>query len=209
MVRLGPYAIRLSDVKCLLSMVVFLGVGGIGGVLYGSTTANDGDFVQTSPIESGKCEGGNIVTTHSGSKYLLGAKNPSPDTKAAEDIQIPREAKRRATITLPKLGKKKDSSKPPQHGVKRSTSKPRPTFSLFDMFGMGSRRRKKAGSTTCDTVPTLTRWSANADGTITGVVSGSPHLKDGDIVITSKISSGEPAAKTKASTETGSTDYLE
>jgi len=54
----------------------------------------------------------------------------------------------------------------------------------------------------------LTRWSVNPDGSITGIVSGSPHLNDGDMVTTSPIVSGLLKQNEKVTTATGSTYYL-
>jgi hypothetical protein len=54
----------------------------------------------------------------------------------------------------------------------------------------------------------LTKWKVNPDKTITGSVSGSPRLNDGDVVTTSEVVAGLPKQFGKVTTASGTTYYL-
>ena len=202
----NTYWSELDVVDCFLLNCFY--EGGVAGIVHGSPTANDGDYIKTSPIDSGKCEQGSVVTTQSGSHYFLGSTEAEGATEPPEELEGLTDVRPRATITLPKLRKKKEPTHLQQGTESPPAQKPRPTFSLFDVFGMVSRRRRNK-HVHPNAVPTLTRWSTNSDGTITGIVSGSSQMKDGDIVTTSVIVSGDAKQNEKVTTVTGSTYYLE
>lgn len=190
--------------------------GGVAGLIYGSRNAENGDYIETSPIANGAVESGQVVTTISGSRYFL---SPDEEDRAANAIaafQDLVQARQGSTITITKnLAARPGSDTNESTDVDMPTrttreSKPRPTFSLFDLFGKGdqTRIRQTGGKTGPGGVPMLSKWNANPDGTITGIVSGSPHLNDGDMVTTSPIVSGTVQQYEKVITETGSTYYL-
>lgn len=191
-----------------------LGDGGISGLVYGSPSACDGDYIETSPIAEGPKESGQIVTTQSGSQYFL---SPDEAEKAANSVAAFQDlagARRGSTITINKElanrnarfirettenGSSTDASKAP--------SKLRPTFSLFDLFGP-KKQMNMGRKTGPDGIPMLTEWSSNADGTITGYVSGSSSVSDGSMVTTSPVVTGIAKQYEKVTTATGSTYYL-
>ena len=55
----------------------------MAGLIYGSWNAEDGDYIETSPIKSGTLESGQVVTTQSGSRYFL---SPDEKEKAANSL---------------------------------------------------------------------------------------------------------------------------
>lgn len=194
--------------------------------MFGSSYAEDGDYIETSPIASGILQSGHVVVTQSGSQYFL---SPDEAEKAANSLAAFRDlatSQRGSTITIAKdntisindswgvvSGRPRDATVTPK------SSKPRPTFSLFDLFGAPTRerRRKKQtlardlpdlGKTGPDGVPMLLQWSRSADGTITGIISGSPNLNDGDTVTTSPIVAGLIKRFQKVTTASGSVYYL-
>jgi hypothetical protein len=57
-------------------------------------------------------------------------------------------------------------------------------------------------------VPTLSRWKKNGDGSITGVISGSPAFDDGERVTTSPIKKGSVAKNEVVITGSGSRYFL-
>jgi hypothetical protein len=152
------------------------------------------------------------VTTTSGSRYFL---SPAEEDRAANAIaafQDLVQARQGSTITITKnFASQSGSSETNQSmDTRPRETKPRPTFSLFDLFGKSdpNKIRQTGGTTGPGGVPMLSKWNANPDGTITGIVSGSPHLNDGDMVTTSPIVSGTVQQFEKVVTETGSTYYL-
>jgi hypothetical protein len=191
-------------------------LGGVAGLIYGSRNAENGDYIETSPIAGGAVESGQVVTTISGSRYFLSPDEEDRAANAVSAFQDLVQARQGSTITITKNFASRSGS-----GTNESTkvdisadrtreTKPRPTFSLFDLFGKGdqNRNRQTSGMTGPGGLPMLSNWYANPDGTITGIVSGSPHLNDGDMVTTSPIVSGIVKQYEKVITETGSTYYL-
>lgn len=189
--------------------------GGISGQIYGSLNANDGDYIETSPIAEGITENGYVVQTVSGSRYFL-----SPDKEVKTNyvfdafnkyITMPRPG---GTITIPK---EKVKEKKTDEQVEKALDilaegSPRSTFSLLDLglgfgkadlgsfFGGGKKAPKG--------VPKLSRWKTNKDGTITGIITGSPYIDDGEYITTSPIAGGEKKRGKTVTTQSGSKYFL-
>ncbi len=190
-------------------------LGGIAGFIYGSRNAEDGDYIETSPVSDAVIESGQVINTESGSRYFLSPDKSERVANSMAAFQDLIEARRGSTITITKTLASRNRYATESQDTNQSTStplgsKPRPTFSLFSLFGKSDTiiSRKTGGKTGPDGVPMLTNWSANPDGTVTGIVSGSPHLNDGDMVTTSPIVSGTLEHDATVITETGSTYYL-
>jgi hypothetical protein len=164
-------------------------------------------------------ETGQVVTTQSGSRYFL---SPDEVEKAAnsfaafQDLALARQG---STITINKeLANQRPRSvretasfaKSRVEGESEPADQPRPTFSLFGLFGAASPAKdmNMGGNTGPGGVPMLTQWSTNADGTITGRVSGSPSMGEGAMVTTSPVVAGIAKQYEKVTTVTGSTYYL-
>ena len=197
-------------------------IGAVAGLLYGSPNAGDGDYIETSPIAHGTLESGQVVTTQSGSQYFLSHHEAE---KAANTIAACRDmadAERGSTITITKaLTSAKNNGMSVEQNMSEEavatpsidppkSAKPRPTFSLFNLFNMGSPKQQKRPGRKFGPrgVPLLTGWTTNVDGSITGVVSGSPTMNDGDMVTTSPIVSGATRQFESVTTASGSTYYL-
>ena len=184
--------------------------GGIIGVIYGCSYANDGDYIETSPIVDGEIDNFSVVSTSSGSRYFLsGDSNPNHNLSTFQDVRIPN----RSTITL-------SSISPP--GQERQT---RPTFSLFDLFDDVSERisngplnfhqsqthqlsQPSSDNMPLASTPTLTDWVFNANGSITGYIFGSTRIGDGVLITTSPIVDGEKKQFETVRSASGSLYYL-
>eukprot|EP00536_Pseudo-nitzschia_multiseries_P003258 jgi/Psemu1/322938/estExt_fgenesh1_pg.C_480041 len=193
---------------------------GIVGLIYGSPDADDGDYIETSPIVDGEIENYSVVYTQSGSCYFLSGDPPENalDTLLSfRDGGVSNESRQEGgTITLTKLGRRKDSR---DEGSPRSRS----TFSLFDLFD-GTRNANASfrsnnaaprpmAPPSPDKVPptgtpTLTGYVFNDDGTITGYIFGSPKIEDGYLITTSPIVEGDRMQFETVTTETGSLYFL-
>lgn len=57
-------------------------------------------------------------------------------------------------------------------------------------------------------VPALSGWKANADGSVSGSINGSPNFRDGERVTTSPIVKGRYASGEVVTTGSGSRYYL-
>ena len=125
--------------------------GGILGLIYGSPNADDGDYIETSPIVDGAIDNCSVVSTQSGSRYFLSPdpRNDPLDTLFAFKNPFKNErttGRRRqgATITLAKNKEVDDEKKTP-------LLSPRSTFSLFDLLdggGGGEKKNKSSSETT-------------------------------------------------------------
>ena len=193
--------------------------GGIIGLIYDSPYADDGDYVETSPIVEGPIDNFSVVSTLSGTRYFLSGDPPEDFLDTLENFKdeaIPTRT-RQGTITL---------SPPPQQRQQQQQA-PRSTFSLFNLFDGGgddettnnSRRTYLHGPPqplpppSPDKVPpagtpALTGCVFNNDGTITGYVFGSPNVGDGVLITTSPIVDGERKPFETVRTASGSLYYL-
>ena len=198
--------------------------GGIIGLVYGSPYADDGDYVETSPIVDGAIENYSVVSTRSGSRYFLSGEAPEDSSLLAfrDDARIQSKRssepkKKKGTITLPKMA-------------------PRSTFSLFDLFDGNDGSSDDEDTTqkqqpvsylrndddvpprplpppTPDKAPpvgtpALTGCVFNKNGTITGYIFGSPKIVDGTLVTTSPVRDGERKQFETVATVSGSIYYL-
>lgn len=181
--------------------------GGIGGLVYGSPNAEDGDYVETSPIANGRLESGRVVETTSGSLYFLSPTNEEKDANTMAAFKDLAAAKKGGTITITKEMKERQAEKAMKV---LSQAKPRSTFSLRDLFGTKRSAKKRVvnGKNAPSGVPTLLRWNVNDDGTITGIISGSPNIDDGDLVTTSPIARGKKRRFETVKTVSGSSYFL-
>ena len=187
-----------------------LDTGGIAGLLYGCAGAHDGDYVETSPVASGVPESGQMVVTESGSRYFLSHVVDDQASNIVAAFQDMSQANNGSTITLTKqLGRTNQSDTLGTADGSNSTRPPR-RRSTFSIFGLMGRRRQHltGGATGPDGLPMLTQWTVNSDTTITGIVSGSPNLNDGDVVTTTEIIAGVPKRFGRVRTSSGSTYFL-
>lgn len=171
--------------------------GGISGL------TENGDYIETSPVASGPVKNGSVVRTSSGSRYFL-SPDYNTDYTNLDPIVPPQNVPsvpRSGTITIPKnvqgaMGK-------------MDQAKPRSTFSLASL---GVNRQPSSTRSNVQSsrngIPTLTNWSINNDNTITGVISGSMNIPDGDLVTTSPIVRGERKRFGTVTTESGSIYFL-
>ena len=188
--------------------------GGILGLIYGSPNADDGDYIETSPIVKGVIDNCSVVSTQSGSRYFL---SPSPPDDVLDTLNAFRyeltSGFRQGTITLTKGGDDK----------KKSLS--RSSFSLFNLFGDKNNKSETTSMNSSSSpppqplapptgkvppigTPTLTGCVFNDDGTITGYIFGSPTIGDGYLITTSPIVDGARKQFETVTTATGSLYFL-
>eukprot|EP00535_Pseudo-nitzschia_heimii_P010237 CAMPEP_0197191022 /NCGR_PEP_ID=MMETSP1423-20130617/22649_1 /TAXON_ID=476441 /ORGANISM="Pseudo-nitzschia heimii, Strain UNC1101" /LENGTH=545 /DNA_ID=CAMNT_0042643549 /DNA_START=282 /DNA_END=1919 /DNA_ORIENTATION=+ len=204
--------------------------GGIVGLIYGSPYADDGDYIETSPIVDGVIDDYSVVSTRSGSRYFLSGDAPEQgslddalsafrdDDARTQNEESDEPKAKQGTITLPKM-------------------RPRSTFSLSDLFGGNSaddttqqKQQRRPLSflrndddddvppqplppPTPDKVPpagtpALTGCVFNKNKTITGYIFGSPKIVDGTLVTTSPVRDGERKQFEMVTTVSGSVYYL-
>jgi len=182
--------------------------GGIAGLLYNCTRANDGDYVETSPIASGIVASGQVVVTASGSQYFLSPLEDDRNSNIVAAFQDMSTAVPGSTITLSnELGRRNLGAS--EGFVDSASRRPRrrSTYSLFSLMG-NKREPRTGGATGPHGVPMLSQWRVNPDRTITGTVSGSTTLCDGDVITTSEIAKGIPERNGKVITASGSIYFL-
>ena len=80
-------------------------------------------------------------------------------------------------------------------------AKPGATIRLFNFFGSGDE--EVATVNPPKGVPVLSKWRKNSDGSISGIISGSPAYVDGDAISTSPIK-GEAISGAVVTTQSGS-----
>ena len=186
--------------------------GGIIGLIYNSPYADDGDYIETSPIVDGDIDNFSVVSTESGSRYFLSEEVPedSLETISAFSDEIISD---RSTITLPKRS---------TFSLFDKARKQRSTFSLFDLFDgkpnndvtyLRDGPPKPLPPPTPDKIPPegtpiLTGCVFNDDGSITGYVFGSPKIDNGVMITTSPIVYGEREQFETVCTTSGSLYYL-
>jgi hypothetical protein len=189
--------------------------GGVSGRIYNSKNFDDGDFVETSPIMKGSLSDGSVVQTSSGSRYFLSPEAAVKQANILAAIKDMTGAQPGSTITLTKQRKEFETKKA-MDAVEKA--KPRATFSLFGLAfgdideGLPPAEKPKPAATPVKTaprgVPTFTRWRKNGDGSITGIISGSPNFTDGDRVTTSAITRGKVEKFEVVLTGSGSRYFL-
>jgi chemotaxis protein histidine kinase CheA len=189
--------------------------GGVSGRIYNSKNFEDGDFIETSPITKGSLSDGSLVQTSSGSRYFLSPEAAVKKANIRAAIKDMTAAQPGSTITLTKQRKDFEAKKA-MDAVEKA--KPRATFSLFGLAfgdtdeGLPPAEKPKPAATPVKTaprgVPTFTRFRKNGDGSITGIISGSPNFTDGDRVTTSTITSGKVEKYEVVVTGSGSRYFL-
>ncbi|GAX22994.1 hypothetical protein FisN_15Hh109 [Fistulifera solaris] len=121
-------------------------------------------------------------------------RDAEKDKKEREEAALATLAKAASRATINLLGLKNldnEQSLPKQKGLPAKPPKRPPSAS-----------KAPAG------VPTLSRWRENADGSVTGNVSGSRNFTDGEKITTSKIARGNFASGEIVVTGSGSKYYL-
>lgn len=192
--------------------------GGISGSVFGSTNAADGDYIETSCLANlSIAQGGNVVETRSGSRYFLCSKPLEEAVETTTKGFSLGSFRRSGTITIAKARE----TKPPRSNVdtamdRLEKSMPRTTFSLFDLLGAKPKKpippppteSAPAWQTAPQGVPTLTGWTYNDDGTISGIIFGSSSIGDGNLVNTSPVAGGVTKRFETVVTVTGSIYFL-
>jgi hypothetical protein len=189
--------------------------GGVSGRIYNSKNFDEGEFVETSPITKGSLSDGSLVQTSSGSRYFLSPEAAVKQANIFAAIKDMSAARPGSTITLTRQ-RKEIETKRAMDSVKNA--KPGATFSLFGLAfgdtdeGLPPAEKRKPLSTPVRTaprgVPTITRFRQNGDGSIIGIISGSPNFTDGDRVTTSAITRGKVEKYEIVVTGSGSRYFL-
>jgi hypothetical protein len=199
--------------------------GGISGIIYGSPSAEDGDYIETSPITSGIIEDRSVVETTSGSRYFLSPESADTAHSILNSLKGLATGRRGGTITIAKQGGGKQREQRNMQIAQAALnvlekSLPRATFSLVDLFGGIDKDKAKKVRTSKpptialwdkappDGVPTLSNWTSNDDGTLTGFVFGSQSIEDGNLVTTSRIVKGVRKQYETVTTISGSLYFL-
>ena len=139
--------------------------------------------------------------------------------KKKEAAAVAAEAKRVAAAEAAAKKKKEAETKRAAAQAQKSVQKAAPgaTINLFGGFGGGGSKpapapaqveaAKAAAATAPRGVPTISSWSQNRDGSISGFISGSPSFADGESVTTSPIK-GEASDGEVVQTGSGSKYFL-
>jgi len=114
--------------------------GGVSGLIYGSTSFADGEFIETSPIAKGKIENGAVVSTKSKSRYFLSSETAAKKSNMLAAFSDMTSAKKGATITLTRERKENEA----QAAIKAiEKAESGATFSLFGL-GFGAADEKSS-----------------------------------------------------------------
>jgi len=143
--------------------------GTVTGRISNSPDFRNNEEITTSRIKDKYPTSGLVVTTVSGSKYILVGrgsvqKDPAPKISSGGTVAV------------------------------RNVPQDPPKGSMFFASPKG--------------VPIMNQWRQNADGSITGRISGSPNFSERESVTTSPIK-GTPSGNTVVTTISGSNYYLE
>ena len=148
--------------------------------------------------------------------------------KNFKDVATSTVRRNKGTITIAKnrdddntTKSKKDNTRLAMEILEKS--QPRSTFSLFDLFDdekSDNKSKTTDGSSSLPPppppaskrpptgTPTLTEWSMNDDGTITGFIFGSRNMGDGYLITTSTIVNGRRKQFEIVKTASGSLYFL-
>ena len=195
--------------------------GGISGVIFRSKHAADGDYIETSCLDDmSVAEARNIVQTISGSQYYLCDKPAEAEIPEVGNLfqGFSPLRTRRSTITISKSLRSEKVRKNVSTAMDAlAKAPPRTTFSLFDLLGAKPKKPVRPPSRDSvsdgqqiapEGVPTLTQWSCNDDGTISGTIYHSSRIKDGNLINTSPIAAGQSRRFQLVTTVTGSVYFL-
>lgn len=110
------------------------------------------------------------------------------------------------TISLGALVDKKKDAKSAEKII--SSARPGATISL-GLMGFGQKKELSTSPSLTSSaapsgVPIIRKWSQNRDGSISGLIYGSPVFKDGEYITTSPIRTNDPAEKSMVTTISGS-----
>jgi hypothetical protein len=209
------FAFFILFLTCCVLCIIISPQGGVSGTIFGSLNADDGDYIETSSIAEGIIENGYVVQTASGSRYFLSSDKAANTNNVFDTLKSMANARPRGTITISKdkLIKEKKTDKRVEEALEiLDKGSPRSTFSLLDL-GLGFRETDLVsffggGNKAPEGVPKLSKWSTNEDGTITGIITGSPSMDDGEYITTSPIASGEKKRGITITTQSGSKYFL-
>jgi hypothetical protein len=153
------------------------------------------------------------VQTATGSRYFLSPDKEVKSNNMFDAFKSMTMARTGGTITISKdkVEQEKKTERVEKALEMLEKGNPRSTFSLLDLglgFGGADLGSFFGGLKAPDGVPTLLKWSTNKDGTITGVISGSPSMDDGEYITTSPIASGEKKRGKTVTTQSGSKYFL-
>jgi hypothetical protein len=189
--------------------------GGISGRIYGSPNFKDGEFVETSKIVSDSIVNGAVVKTQSGSRYFLSNDDSLKQASRQAALKDLAAAKPGATISLTRLERERQA-RAAQETLEQA--KPRATISLFGIFSGEDEEPMPIKSPTATTtatarkaprgVPIINRWKQNADGSVTGLISGSTAFSENERITTSPIVSGTIQPGSIVRTGSGSKYFL-
>jgi hypothetical protein len=204
--------------------------------LTGSPNFEEGDLVETTAISGGKIENGSTVTTSTGSRYFLSAEKPtkvapskakafgsSPTitlTNQRKAIEAKDESETPPKSTFSMFGlfggggdseptmPKTQLSKPKAFGVARAKKAPPAKKAAQAKTPAPAKKTAPAAKAPPKGVAALSGWRANADGSVSGLIIGSPNFEDGERVTTSPIVKGRYAKGEVVTTGSGSKYFL-
>lgn len=194
-------------------------LGGITGKVYGSPNFNEGERIETSEIVSEAIMNGVIVKTSSGSRYFLSDDASLKQANRQAALKDMASAKPGATITLTRMERERQA-KVAQEALEQA--KPRATISLFGLLSGDDEEPmpiktpavKTATATASPVrktprgVPTINKWKQNRDGSVTGLITGSPNFSENERITTSPIVSGAISPGSVVRTGSGSKYFL-
>jgi hypothetical protein len=164
---------------------------------------------------------GVIVKTSSGSRYFL-SNDQSIRQKSRSQMAAIKDmasAKPGATITLTRMERERQAKAAKEV---MQQAKPRATISLFGITlgddGTAPMPAKSAPAATKKPttaarkaprgVPTINKWRKNRDGSVTGLITGSPNFSENERITTSEIKSGALSSGSVVTTGSGSKYFL-
>ncbi len=162
---------------------------------------------------------GVIVKTSSGSRYFLSDDASLKQANRQAALKDMASAKPGATITLTRMERERQA-KVAQEALEQA--KPRATISLFGLLSGDDEEPmpiktpavKTATATASPVrktprgVPTINKWKQNRDGSVTGLITGSPNFSENERITTSPIVSGAISPGSVVRTGSGSKYFL-
>ena len=153
-----------------------------------------------------------IVKTSSGSRYFLSNDASIKQLNRQSAMKDMASAKPGATITLTRLERERQA-KVAEETLQKA--KPRATISLFGIV-LGDEEPMPVKTPTKEApsrkaprgVPTINKWKENKDGSVTGLITGSPNFSEKERITTSPIESGAIVAGSVVRTGSGSKYFL-
>ena len=155
---------------------------------------------------------GVIVKTSSGSRYFLSNDDAVRQANRQAALKDMAAAKPGATITLTRMERERQA-KVAKDALEQA--KPRATISLFGILSGADEEPMPIKTSTATAVrkaprgvPIINKWKQNKDGSITGLITGSPNFSDNERITTSPIVSGAVSPGNVVTTGSGSKYFL-